>query len=200
MKWYHIIRTFDEKGDPPYPFVAGEEEMFGRSDNDIIEGRVIDDWDERSTLRATDPTYDGRADDLLGNPARLPAFSERLRFALANEGVASADIQFLPIHVVRTTGEELPGFAVANVISRVAALDADRSFMLKLDYDVIDPATGKPKVKSFGRAALREEPLRGHDVIRLLESRYDVFVSERFVKVFKDHGFTGARFNPVTVS
>ncbi|MGH7139578.1 MAG: imm11 family protein [Pirellulales bacterium] len=200
MKWYCMIETTDEDGVPPYPLLAGDEDLFGHDYSEFKRGQLVDGWNPNSLIRAINATYDGRADDVLGTVGHFPVFSERLRVALADEKIALADIQYLPIRVFRTTGEELPGFAVANVVARVAALDADRSFMLKLDYDQIDHATGKPKVKSFGRAALWEEPLRGHDAIRLLESSFDVFVSQRFVKVFTSHGFTGARFNPVTVS
>jgi hypothetical protein len=71
--------------------------------------------------------------------------------------------------------------------------------MLKQDESETDPLTGKPKVRSIWTEALREEPLTGHDVIRLLEFPPTVFVSERFAKVFEEGGFTGAVLRPVPV-
>ncbi|MGH7139577.1 MAG: imm11 family protein [Pirellulales bacterium] len=200
MKLYNMILAMDEDGDPPYPLLAGDEELFGHDYSEFKRGHLVDAWNPNSLIRAINATYDGRADDVLGTVGHFPVFSERLRVALADETIGLADIQYLPIRVFRTTGEELPGFAVANVISRVAALDPERSFMLDLDYNKIDPLTGKPHVTGVGRAALKSEPLNGRDIIRLAEFFPLLFVSERFVNVFKTSRFTGAKFNPVTVS
>lgn len=200
MRWYALGQAADDDGEPPYPVLAGKEELFGHDYSEFEQGHVIDEWNPNSLLRAISAEYDGRADDVLGTVGNFPVFSARLRAALEDEEVAIPDIQYLPIRVFRTTGEELHGFAVANVISRVAALDPARCFMLRLDYDKTDPITGKPDVKGLGRAALRADALEGHDVIRLLEFFPSVFVSERFATVYKKHGFTGARFSPVTVS
>ena len=41
-------------------------------------------------------------------------------------------------------------------------------------------------------------PLKGHDVVRLLEFFPPVFVTERFAEVFRNGGFTGATLTPVT--
>ena len=111
--------------------------------------------------------------------------------------MASNDIQYLPVRVFLSTGEEIKGFAIANIISRIAALDYDRSKMLRLDEEEIDPLTGKHRVLNIGKAALHKEPLVGHDMIRLVEFFPPKFVSERFAKVFQKSKFTGATLNPV---
>lgn len=200
MKWYRIIMTTDEAGDPPYPFVAEEFELFGFDYEELNDGRVVEGWKRDSLIRGVDPDYNGRIDDVLGNAAGFPVFSERLRTALAASNVGTLDIQYLPLRVVRCTGEEIEGFAAANVIARIAALDRERSFLLGVREDKIDPLTGQPKVKHIGKAALTSEVLEGHDVIRLLEFFPPIFVSDRFVKVFNDLRCTGAEFTPLTVS
>jgi hypothetical protein len=63
----------------------------------------------------------------------------------------------------------------------------------------IDPLTGQAKVLNVWTPALRAEALGGHDIIRLLEFFPYVLVSERFVRVFTESGFTGASYNPVPI-
>jgi hypothetical protein len=198
MKWYEMSIETSE-GWPPPTFYADEKELSGCSRGDFKDGNAIADWNNNSLLCSSSPDTDGDPDDVLDNVMNVLVFSGRFINALRDAHVATGDIQYLPIHVFRSTGEELPGFAVANVIARVAALDPDRSFMLELDYDKTDALTGKPRVKGIGKTALRSEPLQRHDVIRLLEFFPSVFVSQRFVDVFNKHRFTGAEFKPVVV-
>jgi hypothetical protein len=197
MKWYDLIDG--EENCLPDFFMADELDFFGRDWSDLAHGRVIADWDARSLLRSSKPENDGEPDDMLASCVGFPVFSRRLREALARANVGVRDIQYLSIHVLRSTGEELPGFAAANVTTRVPALDREHSTLLEVHEDEVDPLTGMPKVASFWTAALRKEHLSGHDVIRLAEFFPSVFVSEKFVRVFQESGFTGATFKPVPV-
>jgi hypothetical protein len=137
---------------------------------------------------------DGAADDLLANSLGWPILSRRLRECLSKNDVGTSDIQYLPVRIARSTGEELPGFEVANVITRIAALDRENSFLLTVREDEIDPATGGPRVTGIGKAALKSAMLGGHSVIRLVEFFPPIFVSQDFVTIFKDGMFTGATF------
>jgi hypothetical protein len=114
--------------------------------------------------------------------------------------VGSHDIQYLPLRVFRSTGEEIHGFAIANVIACIAALDRQHSQLLVEDESEIDPRTGQRKVIAIWKAALKRETLIGHDVVRLLEFPSPIFVSERFADVFQQGRFTGSVFlDPVPV-
>lgn len=197
--WYEMI--IGAAGRVPHPLVASVADFRGRDWMEIHHGWRIEDWDARSVMRSRLAEHDGAPDDVLANAFGLPVFSERLRWALATADVGVHDMQYLPIWIARFAGEELAGFSLANITTRVGALNATEcSAGLDLSYEVIDPATGKAKVRGIQVAALKAELLEGHDVIRLLEFFPPVFVSGRFVSVFDNGGFTGATFVPVTVS
>jgi len=191
MNWYELIEGFDNC--LPRHFMANDEELFGYDLYDLSAGRVLENWNPQAALRSTKRKYDGLPDDFLSNAMMAPVFSARLRAALAQGAVGAGDIQYLPVRVFRSTGEELPGFAVANIITRIPALDREHSTMLHLDEE-IDPLTGMPNVAGVGIAALRKDLLVGHDLFRLTEFHLAAFVSQRFVDACQSIGFTGATF------
>ena len=71
--------------------------------------------------------------------------------------------------------------------------------MLDVYDDRIDPLTQLPKVAGIWTAALKARCIEGHDIIRLLEYFPPIFVSERFVDVFRQGNCTGATFSEVPV-
>ena len=194
MKWYYMI--IGEENRVPRYFLANDKDIFGRDRFAVCFGRGINDWNSAARLNSTRPEYDGTPDDVLANALGWPVFSNRLRQTLRDAEVGVANIQYLPIRVIRSTGEEVPGFEVANVVTRVAALDRRRSRMLDEDEDETDPETGLPNVTAVGKAALFNEKLVSHDVIRLVEYFPPVFVSQRFVDAFNTSKCTGATFAP----
>ena len=113
--------------------------------------------------------------------------------------LAAKDVQYLPIHVFNSTGGELEGYTIVNVVTRIAALDYDKTDfgLLPLDESEIDPESGCPKVRTIRQAALKRSKLRGHDMVRLAEYFPLVFVSERFAEVYDTGMFTGATLEPV---
>lgn len=177
-----------------------EGDLFGRDDSDLELGKRLRKWDQRTYLRSSSPNGDGTPDDVLCTHLGAPVFSPRLQEAMAEANVGQRDLQYLPVHVYLSTGKEIEGFAFANVITRIKALDYDNSEMLWLDDDNIDPATGKPEVLGVWTVALKAKALKGHDAIRLTEYFPNFLVSERFVDVFKKGEFTGASFHPVHVT
>ena len=64
-------------------------------------------------------------DDALQNDIAIPIYSPRLQSALQEAAITG--IQFLPIHVLRLDGSEIPGFAVANIICVRPAMDMEKS-------------------------------------------------------------------------
>ena len=195
MNWYTMIIGYENR--VANYFKADDEELFGRDSVDLKYGNRIDDWNPASLLKSESAEFDGAPDDVLANSLRWPVFSNRLRRALAASSIGVGDIQYLPIRVARSTGEELDGFEVANVVARLPALDRERTRKLHEDEDEMDPLTGRPAVMGFWKAALRAEVLEEHDVIRLLEFFPPIFVSQRFVDIFQSFEFTGVTFSPV---
>jgi hypothetical protein len=189
-----------EENPVDHPLLTSEEDLHGIDDFELEVGRRIERWNPNSFLRSTCTENDGVPEDVLGEHLGVPTFSQRLRDALADARVAEDDIQYLPVRVFQSTGEEIMGFAFANVVARVPALDYEASVMLDQDESEIDPLTGKLDVLSVWREALKSHEIVGHDVIRLVEFFPPVFVSERFAKVFRQGRFTGATLNPVTVT
>ncbi len=196
MTWYQM--SLGDANRVPRPFIATAADFGGRDWLELYAGRRIEAWEPASRLRSCKPEHDGDPDDVLANAFGIPVFSPQLRSALAAAAVAEDDIQYLPVRVARSTGEEVDGFAISNVVSRLQALDARRcAWGLELSYNETDPLTGKPKVRGIRRAALKAALLGGHGVIRLLEFFPPLYVSESFVTAFDNGGFTGATFVPV---
>ncbi|MCX7428768.1 MAG: hypothetical protein NTW96_24470 [Planctomycetia bacterium] len=180
-------------------FQADEDDLCGRNDYDLKIGKLIRGWDPKSRLFSTRRKYDGVPDDVLSECLDIPTFSRRLRDALKKASVGTGDIQYLPVHVFKSTGEEIEGYAFANVLTRIAALDYDATDYgpMPPEESDIDPETGKPRVQFLWRAALIGSRLEGHDIIRLREFFPSVFVSERFAEVYHNGDFTGASFTSV---
>ena len=197
-KWYTLVLDEDTRVKGSLDIDEGD--LFGRDDSDLELGKRLRKWDRRIYLRSSSPDGDGPPDDVLCTHLGTPVFSPRLQQALAEANVGQRNLQYLPVHVYLSTGKEIEGSAFANIVTRIKALDYDKSEMLWLDDDNIDPATGKPEVLGVWTVALKGKALKGHEVIRLTEYFPSFLVSQRFVDVFKEGGFTGASFLPVHVT
>lgn len=200
-QWYDLVLAAEERA--ARPFQTEVEDLCGFDSYDLEIGKRIRGWNRNAWLRSKRRKDDGVPDDILLEHLGIPTFSRRLRNALKKAGVGTKDIQYLPVHVFKSTGEEIEGYAFANVITRILALDYDRTDWGPLPPDEeegIDPNTGKPEVQAIWRAAFKRSKLRGHDVIRLVEFFPPVFVSERFAEVYRLGSFTGATLKPVIMT
>lgn len=200
-QWYDLSLHVERR--TVRPLETGEENLCGYLGCHLKFGSPIHDWNPNAWLRSQSVEDDGNPDDILLEHLGVPTFSRRLRHALERAGVGQEDIQYLPVHVFKSTGEELEGYAFANVIARVDALDYQRTDWGPLPPDPnegIDPDTGKPQVHAIWRAGLIEARLEGHDVIRLVEFFPPVYVSERFADVYRDGNFTGATLTRVIMT
>ena len=204
VQWYELaLHVEDVRPFVVRRFQTEDEDLFGLVGCHLCLGDRIQDWNAHSWIRSKHRKYEGVPDDILAEHLNVPTFSHRLREALERAGVGRKDVQYLPIHVLKSTGEELEGYAFANVITRIKALDYDRTDWGPLPPDPeegIDPATGKLKVNGIWRAALIEAKLKGHDLVRLVEFFPPVYVSERFADVFRDGNFTGATLAPAIMT
>lgn len=198
LDWYELILGNENRVDDPLVVAAGDYCDFDEVDLKL--GVRVEEWETRCEMRPDDPEDDGWPDDLLANEFGLPILSPGLVEALAGAGVATNDIQFLPVRVFRRSGSELPGFRIANIVARVPALDRERSTMLDVDETEIDPLTDMPRVRGVWTAALKRAALCEHDVVRLVEFFPTIFVSRRFADVFFGGKFTGATLHSVPVS
>jgi hypothetical protein len=182
------------------PFFPNEEDFFGIEGDELLQGKPMELWNPRSSLRSTSPKHDGDVDDIVYAFPLVPVFSTRLQQALAAAQVGVGDIQYLPVRIIQSTGKEIAGYAIANIVTRVPGLDRDQSFMLEEDESEIDPLTERPRVTCIGKLALLGQQLEGHDLARLVEYSPAELVSDRFFEVFRGGKFTGAVCSPLVVS
>ena len=119
--------------------------------------------------------------------------SPKFRIALEENGITG--LQYLPINVVDATGgRTLTGYAVANIIDVVDALDIQHSkYLEEIDDDGM-------QVRFVTVYALKAERLHGRDVFRLKGELPCIFVSDRFRRVVKKNGITGCDFGVVRLT
>jgi len=119
----------------------------------------------------------------------LPIYSARLQEALSAAGIGG--IQYLPVRVLRPNGDEISGFAIANILNFVAALDNSQSKYLVYDDNWPDR---KGEIRAIIRPVLRAKAVEQFDVIRLKEYAWSIYVSDRFRSTFELNKLTGYGF------
>lgn len=195
MQWYWLITNDNTVVNP---FVSDEGGLDGIDEWMFGECRVIEAWSGNAWLQAASVANDGDPDDSLQNHLGLLVFSKRLQTTLTSAGIDR--IQYLPIHVLRPNGVKCgEGFAIANVLDRVAALDLNHTVHSRFPDDYFLPER-RGQLRSIRQVTLLREPLHARHVIRLTEYTTPVYVSEKFKKTFEDGGFTGLSFAPVNLS
>jgi hypothetical protein len=194
VNWYWAVKNDAVVADP---FVSDSDDLQGHEDWAFRQCQRIDDWSGSAWIKATNPESDGQPDDNLQNHLGLPIFSRRLRSALEERGIEG--MQYLPIGVIRPNGQRIDGFAIANIVSCVSALDTDKSIYECYPDDYFLPKR-RGLVRSLLQATLRADALTGHDVVRLREYRAPIYVSERFRDTFVGNGFTGLSFERIRLS
>lgn len=203
MKWYRPIPC-DKTVDNPLVCELNNFELFnnfglGRdafSEYYFFQGKEITDWPEGVCLTTNKEDNDGIPDDVLQNKDMIPVFSQRLVDAIKEENIEG--IQFLPVAVYDFHKKKIEGFYIANCTIMFDAFDYEKSRYWRFPDDFINEnARGKI---NCSRYVLREELLKGYDVFRLEGQCRAYFVSERFVKMFRKHKFTGYSFKQVELS
>src|SRR5882762_3173126 len=105
-------------------------------------------------------------------------------------------IQYLSIRVLKSDNSVHEGYAIANILNCLAALDRDRS-----DYSVFTEDDSEPedigRISSLRKAVLKQEAVRGFHIARLSDFPEAVYVSQHFVDIFKENALTGYSFSPV---
>lgn len=192
-KWYWTVDCSNTVEDP---LVAGKADLKGFEWWDFQRGQLIENWDETAWFQAEKPQDDGDPDDVLQDHLDIPIYSARLRQALDKARITG--IQYLPVRVLHYDGTPIEGFAIANILNLLPALDFEKS-----DYDLYPDDYFLPERRGRVRAVrlpvLRYKVIEGYDIF-LLQGWEEIYVSERFRNLFVANGFTGYSFYEVKTS
>jgi hypothetical protein len=192
--WYWIVACDNTVENP---LVVSEASLQGLDESDFTSGVTIANWDETAWFRSPNADLDGDPDDVLQNHLGLYIYSMRLRNALNAADITG--IQYLPVRVFLSDGSQIEGFAIANILCLVPALDLENS-----DFDVFPDDYFLPerrgKVRGIRKPVLRRAAVEPFDVIRLAEFKWYACVSERFKHVFEKNRLTGYSFHELTLS
>ncbi len=194
MTWFQVAGCDNTAANP---LVTDSHDLRGYDEYAFMRGSQFTNWDPTSWLKASRPENDGDPDDALQNHLGLPVYSARLSNALTASGIH--EIQYLPVQILRPSGECVLGFSIANTLSVVSALDIAHS-----DYDTFPDDYFLPerrgRIAGLRRAILRASALHGHDVVRLAEFPFDIFVAEAFRSTFDSAECTGYSFVEVEIT
>jgi hypothetical protein len=177
------------------PLRANAADLRGHDLWDFTNGRPLAAWDGSAWYRSGSSAHDGEPDDVLIEHLGIPVYSERLRITLSEAGISG--IQHLPVRLFRSDGAEIHGYAIANILNLVPALD-----LMTSDYTVFgdDRPDRKGQVRALRRPVLKASLVAGLDVFRLEEYELFVCVSELFKTVFELGHFTGYSFRQLEIS
>jgi len=189
MKWFEPIECDNTM---PVPYIAGAGDI-GVDDWRLRQGQELDSWSAKSWIKAQS-SEDGDPDDVLQSYVGVPIYSARLRAALEESGIG--DIQYLPLRVLRSNGEEIKGFAVANITTVRDALDRTRSDISLFADNFLVPSK-RGQISAVRKSVLLASRLVGCDIFRLEGYRVAYYVSERLKEVFEGGRFTGYSFREV---
>lgn len=189
-RWFWVVGCDNTKTNP---FVADAGDL-GCDDQELRTCRRFENWPGTAWVRATTPEDDGDPDDVLQSCYNLPIYSQQLRAALEENGIAG--IEYLPIVVYRPSGENIPGFSVVNVLNCVDALDLSLSSVSRFPEDYFIPSR-RGLIRGIHKPVLRGDLISPYDIIRLCAYPVSLYVSERFLAVFEAGRFTGCSFHEV---
>ena len=181
-----------------HPLVTGAEDFGGVDPQDLRSGGAVRGWVASAELRVTAAEYDGQPDDVLQDHiGSLPIYSARLREALDSHGISG--LQYLPVQIRRFDGGVIEGFAVANILNVVDALDLEQSRFSRFPEDFpIEQKRGH--IREIRRPAVKASTIEGLHVIRLQGYPLYICVSEKFKTIFETGRFTGYSFGEIDVS
>lgn len=155
----------------------------------LTEGAPITDWPPDVTLyvKGKNPT------DYLFYPLS-PWFTISKKAQIALEEANIEGIQFLPIHVLHKSGIEIPGYAIVNVLTVVAALDYEHTDWMTPDRERVP----YPQLNIL-EEALQRKKIDGLEIFRLAELKTQVYVSKYFKECLERKKATvGFGFIPVS--
>jgi len=193
-KWYWVIQNSSVLDDP----FVGDTGFLGEFDDADLHcrGEVLS-WANAAWVASSTADNDGQPDDALQNCFGLPVFSIRLQKALSENGILG--IQWLPIRVRQSNQLAVDGYAIANILACVSALDVKRSKLSRFKEDWIVPER-RGQISAIQKAVLIRRVVNEFDIVRLCEFPPAMYVSEKFRRTFIKGGFTGLDFVEVALS
>jgi hypothetical protein len=194
-RWYTPIEC---DATAEHPLVTGADDFGDIDPNRLRSGEAVRAWSPTLELRVTARECDGQPDDVLQDHiGSLPIYSARLREALDSHGIGG--LQYLPVQIRRYDGSVIDGFAVANILNVVEALDLEQSRFSRFPDDfVIEQKRGQ--IREVRRPSLKALTIEGLDVIRLQEFPLYICVSQKFKTIFESGRFTGYSFREIDIS
>lgn len=193
VNWFRAVRWANAVSNP---YVSSQENCFGIEEDELRTGKEITSWSANAWIRCTKPEWDGEPDDVLQTHLDVPIYSRRLQEMIA--GRAFSGIQFLPIHVLRRDGTEIPGFAIANILNILPVMNLERSELDRYEDDWPFPPD-RGQIAGVYKLALRGAGLESYDIIRVKEFDLAECVSQRFKDAFEEGLFSGCSFKELEV-
>jgi hypothetical protein len=196
MKWYH---PFECDNTVKHPFVCDYDnlEENGFSEWDFMAGKKIKNWKDTIIFQAKKKKNNGDPDDALQNHLMLPIYTSRFINTLNKAKISG--IQYLPITLFRTNGDNLNGFCIANFLNFVEALDLKKSDYDRFSDDFVNPNV-RGKISGIRKYVLLAEKVKGLDIVRIKDYDQAFFVSEKFKQLFEENNFTGYSFREVELT
>jgi hypothetical protein len=177
------------------PFISDSEDLMGIDLLNLESGKPVENWNSNAWIRCADEEWEGVPDDVLHNSVVLPIYSARLQKIMQDAGFLG--IQFLPIRVLYKRDQEIPGFAIANILNVPSAMDMQRSEYERFGDD--DPER-REQVSGVDKMVLKRTALDGYDIVRVREYDVPLYASERFKHAFEEANCTGYSFKEVELS
>ena len=193
MKWYWAIGP---EGEPPKRCYVGDSgSLYAKDTSFLWSGTAVVNWHDTHTITSASTETDGEPLDVLISHLSVPVFSARLQMAVRSAGINN--IQFLPIRVLKSDQQMLPGFAIANILSSVNALDLNSSRFQRFPADSPNFAG---EIRSLETPVLLGQQLTDFHIVRLQQYLFPIFISDYFRRLFEEGGFTGYQFVEISVA
>jgi hypothetical protein len=153
---------------------------------DLIEGKVIDNWNSEITFYF-DHDQGSVLTDCLTNDLGWLIISSKFKEALINYGINK--IQYLPVNIMNVKNNDtIKGYYVANVINVIDALNLRYS-----KYSVIK--LEDEEVYTISKYALSMKQIENFHMFKLYRDEIPLFVSEVFIKeIIEGNNIVGCDF------
>lgn len=196
-QWFRF--SFSGENRLPNPYRIGVSCYCDIDRHELEKGKYVSNWNQYSCVRSDSIEDDGEPEDVIFDYS-VPIVSSRLKNAILLNRVGLDDIQLLPIRLVKSTGIEIDGYSVLNVVRRIPALNRKLSFEISEHEHEVDPETRLRKIDAIYKIAINPDVVIGHNVFRLSEYNSALLMSSEFCKVFSHYNYTGYRLSQVLTS
>jgi hypothetical protein len=177
------------------PFVCDLDKQFEEYCSILKKGVWIDQWDDRVTLVSC---QDGELLSRLSNDSDMYLLSDKVISVFEENAIKG--FQFLPVAILKEDKSRLPGYnTVGNIYKTVSCLNLQQSV-----YSVFGSKDSRyphpnsdywGKVRVIDKMVINQNKLPDDlDIFRLDEKKSTVFVSEKFVDMWRSHKFSNLEF------